>query len=354
MIELDRHIEILLLKSDCVIVPDLGGFVASHVAARYDEGDNMFIPPLRTLGFNQKLTLNDSLLAQSYSEAYDISYPDACERIANEVNELKQHIANSGAYELNNIGTLYLNTNGNIEFAPCEAGILTPDLYSLSSFEMRKSVGLYSEEPERKSKSIANSESSNINKTFTIEPKDSENKHINENDKRIQIRISAIRNLVAAVIAVILFMVLGTPVNESRNMVKTSNIDNGIISNLINNGYDNISKKEDIQLKSKKLQKKKDNVKNEPVATQKEMKEEKAQSYFCIVLASHVTPSNAEEFVTKLVKNGYDDSEVLKEKGRALKVVYGHYKSNNEAYNALNNLRGKEYFYDAWIYQVKH
>ena len=34
VIELDRHIEILLLKSDCVIVPGLGGVVASHVAAR--------------------------------------------------------------------------------------------------------------------------------------------------------------------------------------------------------------------------------------------------------------------------------------------------------------------------------
>ena len=80
MIDLDRHIEILLLKSDCVIVPGLGGFVASHVAARYDAGDKMFIPPLRTLGFNPKLSVNDSLLVQSYSDAYDMSYPDALAR----------------------------------------------------------------------------------------------------------------------------------------------------------------------------------------------------------------------------------------------------------------------------------
>ena len=136
VIELERHIEILLLKSDCVIVPGLGGFVASHVNARYDEDDNMFIPPLRTLGFNPKLTLNDSLLAQSYSEAYDISYPEACGRIDNEVNELKQYICNNGSYFLNGIGTLSMNGYGNYEFVPCEAGILTPDLYSLSSFEM--------------------------------------------------------------------------------------------------------------------------------------------------------------------------------------------------------------------------
>ena len=39
MIEIQRHIEILLLDNDCVIVPGFGGFMAHHVAARYDEND---------------------------------------------------------------------------------------------------------------------------------------------------------------------------------------------------------------------------------------------------------------------------------------------------------------------------
>ncbi|MFW5519352.1 MAG: SPOR domain-containing protein, partial [Segatella copri] len=46
--ELKRHIEILLLSNDCVIVPEFGGFMAHHVDARYDGRDNMFLPPLRT------------------------------------------------------------------------------------------------------------------------------------------------------------------------------------------------------------------------------------------------------------------------------------------------------------------
>ncbi len=51
MIELHRHIEILLLDNDCVIIPDFGGFMAHHVEARYDDGDHTFLPPTRTLGF---------------------------------------------------------------------------------------------------------------------------------------------------------------------------------------------------------------------------------------------------------------------------------------------------------------
>ena len=109
--------------------------MAHHMEARYDEHDGMFLPPQRTLGFNPQLKLNDSLLAQSYVEAYDISYPEALRRIEDEVAELKQHLDNEGFYEMNDIGRLSFNPEGKLEFSPCEAGILTPELYGLSSFE---------------------------------------------------------------------------------------------------------------------------------------------------------------------------------------------------------------------------
>ena len=126
MIELERHIEILLLSNDCVIVPNFGGFMAHHVEARYDDKDGSFLPPQRTLGFNPQLVLNDSLLAQSYIEAYDISYPEAIRRINDEVRELRQHIENKGFYEFNDLGVISINDDGKYEFEPCEAGILTP------------------------------------------------------------------------------------------------------------------------------------------------------------------------------------------------------------------------------------
>ena len=138
MIQLERHIEILLLRNDCVIVPGLGGFMAHHVEAHYDDSDTMFLPPLRTLGFNPQLTMNDSLLAQSYVEAYDLSYPEALKRLEEEVEELKYILDNDGSYELNDIGVLFVNGDGHLEFTPCESGILTPDLYGLTGVEIEK------------------------------------------------------------------------------------------------------------------------------------------------------------------------------------------------------------------------
>ncbi len=88
MLRIDRHIEILLLENDCIIVPGLGGFVAYHSEARYEQSDNIYLPPYRTVGFNPVLRMNDSLLAQSYIEAYDLSYPEAMREIETEVDSI--------------------------------------------------------------------------------------------------------------------------------------------------------------------------------------------------------------------------------------------------------------------------
>ena len=77
MIELTKHIEILLLENDCVIVPGLGGFIAHHQPAHYEEDEGVFLPPTRTVGFNPQLTMNDGLLTQAYMQTYHTDFPDA-------------------------------------------------------------------------------------------------------------------------------------------------------------------------------------------------------------------------------------------------------------------------------------
>lgn len=362
MIELERHIEILLLRNDCVIVPGLGGFIASHIPATYDERDCLFLPPQRTLGFNPKLNINDSLLVQSYTEAYDISYPDAQNSISGEVNELKQIIYNEGSYELCDIGTLYLNNDGNLEFKPCEAGILTPDLYSLSSFEMKREEddSNISKENDVCHENRANSDRTTATVTFSTSPL---NYRIKENDvleekfnessnNTPSTKIKLFKSVLAVFIAIITFFAWSSPINNNNKIIQMGNMDNGIIHNLIKNSYNNITK-ENIQLKKEsKADINSKNISNKSVQAPEELKPVKQDKYFCIVLASRVTKKNADAFVTKLTTKGYEASTLI-EGNKSIKVVYGKYKTRNDAYNALNDLRGNEFFYDAWVYQIK-
>ena len=326
MIELEKHIEVLLLNNDCVIVPGLGGFMGHYMDARFDEQESLFLPPLRSLGFNPQLTINDSLLVQSYVEAYDISYPEALRRIEAEVQELRLHLETEGKYELNDIGILSLNDEGHLTFAPCEAGILTPALYGLGSFEMPR--------------------------IDTVASQNSETNSIGIHENAITIKMSWIRNMVAAVAAIIAFFMIGTPVSDSEiptNIqqsafisipsahhatpaaeVAAESIAKAIVETSMANGAATVS--------------------SEVNAETSQSKEADAQ--YCLVLASQVSKKNAEVFISQLQAKGFEDVRILTT--TMTRVVYGNFASESEAYNHLQSLQGQsKYFQDAWVMKVQ-
>jgi len=72
---------------------------------------------------------------------------------------------------------------------------------------------------------------------------------------------------------------------------------------------------------------------------------------YCIVLASHVRKSNAETYIETLKKQGYN-AEIYVH-NNVVRVIYGSFESESEAYKQLNRLNDKEEFYDAWVYKKK-
>lgn len=371
--ELERHIEILLLSNDCVIVPDFGGFMAHHVDARYDGRDNMFLPPLRTVGFNPQLKMNDSLLAQSYVEAYDISYPEAIDRLANEVAEIRQRLENEGKYEINNIGTIYLNEDGNYTFEPCEAGILTPNYYGLGGFDM---LPLSAQENEP-TVSFEKTNSANIAENIEINQEEKQAEpvvalqnvtansvfDVNDDDEKpsaefILIKKSWLRNLAAACIAIIAFFAISTPLRTPN--VQTSKIDTGMLTRIMpkelvtqNTHQTELASKAENSEKVLKLNpetnKDANNEANEKKNDQAELKS--AKPYYGIVLASRVTKRNAANYVETLQAKGFKAAKVVIT-ATNVKVVYGSYETENQAYKALHNLRNNDVFADGWITKV--
>lgn len=361
--ELKRHIEILLLSNDCVIVPDFGGFMAHHVDARYDGRDNMFLPPLRTIGFNPQLTMNDSLLALSYVEAYDISYPEALNRIADEVAEIKQTLENTGRFELNDIGTIILNETGNYTFEPCEAGILTPELYGLGGFDMlplaqisnteaaehttvvEMTTNEYKPAQQRESSDIkeeAHIVSAN-NSVFINEEKEAEN----SSTEFISIRKSWLRNIAAACIAIIAFFTLSTPLGTSN--VQKSQIDTGMLTKVMPK---ELTQPAHELVLTNNVQATETPAVNTSNMTQDSEIAAPSSAYYSIVLASRITKRNAATYAEYLQNKGFKEARVLITNTN-VKVIYGSYSTENEAYTTLNRLHSYEEFTDGWITKVK-
>ncbi len=338
MIELDRHIEILLLTNDCVIVPDLGGFMAHYVEASYNEADATFLPPLRTLGFNPQLKLNDSLLVQSYIEAYDISYPEALRRVEAEVRELRQHLETERQYELHDIGLLHYNEEGNLEFEPCEAGILTPQLYGLSSFELPRRVAAVT----RPASSTA--------------PTPLPEEHA------ITIKISWLRNLVAAAAAIVAFLMIGTPVSHQNNMLQSGLLTTGsapAVTAPSVTAEPVLPESTTVDMPTADSAEEVSAAERESVTAERSeapvpaTPSQPASPTFCLVLACQISQHNADAFVAELQTSGFNDTRVINSKSMR-RVVYGSYPSERAAYDALRDLRQQNgNFKQAWVMKLK-
>lgn len=365
LILLDRHIEILLLNNNCVIVPGLGGFMTHHVCAQYYPDTQSYLPPLRQLGFNANIQINDSLLAQSYIEAYDISYPEAIRRISGEVEEMKQVLQNEGKCELTGIGVLKMNIGGTIEFEPCDAGILTPELYGLNSVDITP-LATISEEKTAKVANIQETPKSavHLSHSSTLQNDD---ENTEEEEKTIKIKVSTLKNIGTVAAAIIIFFIFALPLGDNPQIrLSESYMDTGILYNILpeelraskkTHSKEKISFQKAVKSDTIRVE---GNIAESPTAvseantqqnekTEDKIQEAKAQNQYSIVLASRVSRANAEEFVNKMKKDGYPDTEIV-ERSNGLKVIHGHFTTQEEAYNYLYTVRSKnKNFTEGWV-----
>lgn len=115
---LQTYLSDLLIEHECVIVPCLGGFVTNNKPASLNKRTNRIVPPSKEVGFNQRLVHNDGLLTQWLRIHEHVSYDAAATLIADEVAEIKTLLAAGKQYQFDEVGAMFLNEEGNIQFLP--------------------------------------------------------------------------------------------------------------------------------------------------------------------------------------------------------------------------------------------
>lgn len=354
VIEIEKHIINLLLRHDCVIVPGFGGFVAHHVSAVYDERSSLFYPPLRTLGFNPALKMNDSMLVQSFIDIFDVSYPEAQRMIEDDVETLRSAIQEHGFYEIYGLGTLRLNdAEGYYDFEPCEAGILTPSLYGLCSVAVMR---------HNEPKSEAKGAETSVVTTAIASQNDSEGEaEAAETPEEQTAKIWSMDTVygvaVACVVAILLVFFPSTVNNGGDNAAETL-ADTSLLLRVMPKGATT-------QLPSftleKHLTESVDSVVAQDIITnvQQGGNERPAEAvdtaiappYYTIVLASKVSRCNAESFVSRLHSKGFSDVE-MDSTGNHIKVLSGRYKDKEAAVAAMKVLKADAGVADAWLMKI--
>lgn len=327
MKRLSQHIYQLLVGHNCVIVPELGGFVAQYMPARYDEAEESFFPPCRQISFNAQLTINDGLLVQSYMESEHADFIKASEYVSQDIAQLKRMLDNEGRVELTDIGTLSMSLNGRFIFESDKSTLTTPEYYGLDSF----SAYLVAQD---------NVVAQEDNETLSLQDTNDIVETSDNNHYVLRIHKEFANYVAAAMLALICYFAWALPTDEQGQMnvaqvpavsvsVNTTEASPAKTDTVASEVYTAESNDEVNEIKE-----------NAPSAPT-----------YVIVLASQVSKKNAEFFIAKLNKKGFSEARLITQHFN--RVVYGTYSSEKDAYNALRKYQAQANdFSDAWVMKL--
>ena len=115
---ISNHIQDLLYRYECVVLPGFGAFLTQKQSAYIDSESNEFFPPNKVISFNRQLIKNDGLLANYIAEVESVKYNSANNMIQEFVYDLENSLQNEAKAELANIGKFYLDSEDKLQFEP--------------------------------------------------------------------------------------------------------------------------------------------------------------------------------------------------------------------------------------------
>lgn len=130
----EHYIAELLYRYNCVIVPEFGAFLTQMKSAVINDTTNSLYPPSKIVSFNEQLSSNDGLLVSYMADAEKTSYEEMQQQIASVSQEWKKLMGAGERLSLSNIGQLWLNKEGKIQFQPSYQVNYLTSSFGLSSF----------------------------------------------------------------------------------------------------------------------------------------------------------------------------------------------------------------------------
>ncbi|MGN0231556.1 MAG: hypothetical protein ACI4A8_05015 [Muribaculaceae bacterium] len=131
------HIEYLIQRHECVVIPNWGAFIVHTEHSLYDVDNECITLPCRSLGFNPALTYNDGMLVSSIMRKEGISYEKANSIVDDEVKALLIQLHSDGEMSMGRIGSFGISTDNVIVYRN-DSQIEWPVFFGLQSLNISK------------------------------------------------------------------------------------------------------------------------------------------------------------------------------------------------------------------------
>ncbi len=313
MLELEKHIKDLLVLHDCVILPQLGGFVVNTVSANYNERTGVFTPPARKIVFNHLLSYNDGLLISHIAQRLSLNYEEAQGNVQLIVNDWLDKLRNHETIQLSDLGSLKLNQEGQVMFNDQSEYNISADMFGLSTFHF-----------------------SSIDDVAQIE---SPNKHL----VRRTVSSKSVRQIAASVTILVSLLLISPEIKNSSNQAAFSTFQ-ATNTEVVNESSPSKAV-ETIEVTAPETT---------PTVIEEEIPDTKEvttpdNKYF-LIAGSFKTQAQAQQFIKKLNRKNITTAEILPVNNGRIRVSMEGFTEKQEALNAMQNYRSKNGFSSVWVY----
>ncbi len=116
MVTFEEIIGNLLLRHNCVVIPEFGGFVAKQSAAKIDFEKGIIHPPKKSILFNRQLMNNDGLMVNEYASSQQLSFEVAQSEIRKITSTWMADLHAGRRVSIDRVGYLFQDEEKNICF----------------------------------------------------------------------------------------------------------------------------------------------------------------------------------------------------------------------------------------------
>ena len=118
MVPVSEYLKKLLFQYDCLVVPELGGFILHYIPATFVENTGTYLPPRKKIAFNEALKLDDGLLINYMMLHEGLTRDEVFQAIRQFVDELKQEVRQERIFTIEGLGLVSENEEGKLQFDP--------------------------------------------------------------------------------------------------------------------------------------------------------------------------------------------------------------------------------------------
>lgn len=130
-----KYVKALLYEYSSIIVPDLGTFNTHYTAAQVDKERQIITPPAKVLAFNERIKVNDGLLAGHISRLEKLPIDVVDQEIALFVRDINQQLTAGETVIIEGLGQLH-SENGDVKFKAIENANFAIETFGLSPVEL--------------------------------------------------------------------------------------------------------------------------------------------------------------------------------------------------------------------------